>query len=102
MYALQALWSAAQYRANVTFIVMNNRQYKILRLLGEMGGVGEGLPGLDLPELDIVGAARSFGCESASVDSPEGLLETLERALNAERPYVLNVMVDPNVPKSLG
>jgi benzoylformate decarboxylase len=101
MYALQALWSAAQYRANVTFVVMNNRQYKILRLLGEMGGVGEGVPGLDLPELDIVGAARSLGCEGASVDSPEGLPEALERALNAVRPYVLNVLVDPNVPKSL-
>ena len=101
MYALQALWSAAQYRANVTFVVMNNRQYKILRLLGEMGGVGEGVPGLDLPELDIVGAARSLGCEGASVDSPEGLPEALECALNAGRPYVLNVLVDPNVPKSL-
>ena len=60
------------------------------------------MPGLDLPELDIVGAARSLGCEGASVDSPEGLSEALERALNAERPYVLNIMVDPNLPKSLG
>jgi thiamine pyrophosphate-dependent acetolactate synthase large subunit-like protein len=80
---------------------MNNRQYKILRLLGEMGGVGEGVPGLDLPELDIVGAARSLGCEGASVDSPEGLPEALGRALNTVRPYVLNVLVDVNVPKSL-
>src|ERR687898_622921 len=102
MYALQALWSAAQYRVDVTFVVMNNRQYKILRLLGEMGGAGEGVPGLDLPELDIVGAARSLGCEGASVNSPEELPDALESALTARRPYVLNVLVDPNVPKSLG
>ena len=101
MYALQALWSAAQYRTDVTFVVMNNRQYKILRLLGEMGGAGEGVPGLDLPELDIVGAARSLGCEGASVNSPEELPDALESALNARRPYVLNVLVDPNIPKSL-
>jgi len=101
MYALQALWSAAQYRVDVTFVVMNNRQYKILRLLGEMGGAGEGVPGMDLPELDIVGAARSLGCEGASVDSPEELPDALESALNARRPYVLNVLVDPNIPKSL-
>ena len=101
MYALQALWSAAQYRAHVTFVVMNNRQYKILRLLGETADVGEGVPGLDLPELDIVGAARSLGCEGASVDSPEELPDALEIALNAKCPYVLNVLVDPTVPKSL-
>ena len=100
-HALQALWSAAQYRTDVTFVVMNNRQYKILRLLGEMGGAGEGVPGLDLPELDIVGAARSLGCEGASVNSPEELPDALESALNARRPYVLNVLVDPNIPKSL-
>lgn len=102
MYALQALWSAARYGTPVAFVVMNNRQYKILRLLGQREGVGEGVPGLDLPNVDVVGAARSLGCEGESVKSPEELSGALERALKAECPYVLNVLVDPNVPKTLG
>jgi benzoylformate decarboxylase len=102
MYALQALWSAARYGVAVVFVVMNNQQYKILRLLGERDGVGEGVPGLDLPNVDIVGAAKSLGCESASVDRPEELSGALGRALGSERPYVLNVLLDPDVPRSLG
>ena len=102
MYAVQALWSAARYGANVAFVVMNNQQYKILRLLGEREEIGEGVPGLDLPGVDIVGLARNLGCEGASVESPEKLPDALERALAAGRPYVLNVLVDPNVPKALG
>ena len=102
MYAVQALWSAAHYGANVAFVVMNNQQYKILRSLGEREEIGEGVPGLDLPGVDIVGLARNLGCEGASVESPEELPDALERALAAGRPYVLNVLVDPNVPKALG
>jgi benzoylformate decarboxylase len=101
MYAVQALWSAAHYGANVAFVVMNNQQYKILRLLGEREEIGEGVPGLDLPGVDIVGLARNLGCEGASVESPEELPDALEQALAAERPYVLNVLVDPNTPKAL-
>jgi benzoylformate decarboxylase len=101
MYAVQALWSAAHYGANVAFVVMNNQQYKILRLLGEREEIGEGVPGLDLPGVDIVGLAGNLGCEGASVESPEELPDALEQALAAERPYVLNVLVDPNIPKAL-
>ena len=102
MYALQALWSAARYGAAVVFVVMNNAQYKILRLIGERDDVGEGLPGMDLPGVDIVGAARSLGCEGETVDRPEELSDALERALKTERPYILNVLVDPDFPKTLG
>jgi benzoylformate decarboxylase len=80
---------------------MNNGQYKILRLLGELGGVGEGVPGLDLPGLDIVGAAKSLGCEGEMVRHPEELSDAFKRALDTGRPYVLDVLVDPAVPKTL-
>jgi benzoylformate decarboxylase len=102
MYALQALWSAVRYRIAVVYVVMNNKQYKILRLLGELGGIGEGVPGLDLPGIDIIGAARSLGCEGETVDNPEELSDALKRALKVGNPYVLNVLVDPDVPKTLG
>jgi benzoylformate decarboxylase len=102
MYGLQALWSAGHYGAGVVYVVMNNAQYKILRLLGQLGGVGEGVPGLDLPSIDIVGAAASLGVGGETVGGPEELTEALERALGLGCPYVLNVPVDPNVPKSLG
>jgi benzoylformate decarboxylase len=73
-----------------------------LRLLGEREDIGKGVPGLDLPGVNIVGLARDLGCEAASVESPGELPDALEHAFAAGRPYVLNVLVDPNVPKALG
>jgi benzoylformate decarboxylase len=102
MYALQALWSAARYQAAVTFVVLNNRQYKILRLIAERDEVGEGVPGLDLPDLDLVQAAKSLGCEGETVRRPEELSDAFERALDLGRPYLVDVLVDPDVPKTLG
>jgi benzoylformate decarboxylase len=102
MYALQALWSAARYGAAIVFVVMDNSQYKILKLLGERDDIGDKVPGLDLPDVNIVQTARSLGCEAASVERPEDLSGAFERALKTGRPYVLDVLVDPDIPKSLG
>jgi benzoylformate decarboxylase len=102
MYALQALWSAARYGTAVVFVVMDNGQYKILKLLCERDDAGERIPGLDLPDVNIVQAARSLGCEGEQIERPEELSDAFERALNAGRPYVLDVLVDPDHPKTLG
>lgn len=101
MYALQALWSAARYQVAVVFVVINNEQYKILKLMAERDDIGERVPGLDLPGLDIVQAAKSLGCEGETVKRPEELSDAFERALNLGRPYVLDVLVDPAVPETL-
>jgi benzoylformate decarboxylase len=98
MYAPQALWSAARYGANVAYVVLNNGQYGILKLLGQTGSEA---PGLDLPNLDVLGMARSLGCEGETVKRPEDLDDALQRALGAGRPYVLDVHVDPAFPKTL-
>jgi benzoylformate decarboxylase len=102
MYAPQALWSASRYRVPVVYIVMNNGQYKILRLLAELGGLNkQSVPGLDIPGLDIIGLARSLGCEGETVKRPEELPRAFKRAFRVGRPYVVEVLVDPSVPTTL-
>jgi benzoylformate decarboxylase len=82
--------------------VLNNGQYKILRLLGQMEDIGEkSVPGLDLPGLDILGLARSLGCEGETVEHPEKLSDAFDRAFEFGRPYLLNILVDPEVPGAL-
>jgi benzoylformate decarboxylase len=98
MYAAQALWSAARYGANVAFVVINNRQYRILKLLAEGGAR---VPGADLWELDIAGMATSLGLPAVTVGRPEGLSGALENAFADRGPHVLNVLVDPSTPKAL-
>ena len=101
MYSIQALWSAARYGADVTFIVINNRGYSILKGFRDAIGAGDTVPGLDVEGIDFVGVARGLGVEGELVERDGDLLPAIKRALNAGRPYLLDVVVDPEVPELL-
>lgn len=102
MYSIQALWSAARYGAAVPVVVINNRGYSILKAFQETIGVKD-VPGLDLPDIDIVQIVRGFGCEGETVTTPEDLRAALKRAFSVgDRPYVVNALVDTTVPGLLG
>ena len=101
MYSIQALYTAAQYNVALPFIVINNKGYSILKGFRDAIGL-EDVPGLDLPDIDIVQIARGFGCGGESVEEPGDLGPALKRATNAAGPYVLNVLVDTAVPNVFG
>ncbi len=102
MYAPQAIWSAARYGASVAFVVINNGQYASLKSFGQLIDLDEGAPGLDLPGLDLPQIAEGLGAETATVQLPQELPEAIERAIRAERPYFLDVLVDATTPKPVG
>ena len=102
MYSPQALWSAARYKAPVTYVVINNGHYAILKAFGDMMGIGRDAPGLDLPGIDLVGLAHSLGCAGEVVSRPDALDAALRRGLDAGQPYLVNVLVDPTVPPLMG
>lgn len=102
MYSIQALWSAARYGLAVAFIVVNNGGYSILKAFRDSVGIADTVPGLDLPGLDLTLVARGLGCEGETVEKPEDLHAAVERALDSGSPYLLDVIVDPAVPKLLG
>ena len=101
MYSIQALWSAAHYGAEVAFIVVNNRGYSILKGFRDAIGAGDRVPGLDVEGIDFVGVARGLGVDGERVEEAGDLLPAVKRAMNAGRPYLLEVVVDPEVPKLL-
>jgi benzoylformate decarboxylase len=101
MYSIQALWTAARYDANVTFVVINNRGYSILKGFRDAIGAGEKVPGLDVHGVDVVQIASGFGVEGEVVERAEDLPSAIERALNTGRPYLLNIIVDREVPELL-
>lgn len=101
MYSIQALWSASSYGADVTFIVVNNRGYSILKGFRDAIGAGDQVPGLDVKGIDFVGVARGLGVGGELVERDGELLPALKRALDAGRPYLIEVVVDPGVPKLL-
>lgn len=100
-YSIQALWTAARYGANVLVVVINNKGYSILKGFRDAIGIDDTVPGLDVHGIDFVGIARGFGVDGETVEEAEALPDALKRALAAGQPYLLDVIVDPAVPKLL-
>jgi pyruvate dehydrogenase (quinone) len=51
-----------------------------------------------LPDVDYASFARSIGLGGINVDDPDGVGPAWDEALAADRPVVLDVRCDPNVP----
>ncbi|GAC1501753.1 MAG: benzoylformate decarboxylase [Ktedonobacteraceae bacterium] len=101
MYSIQALWTAARYNVPVVFVVLRNSEYAILKAFANFEQVNHKLPGLDLPNLDIVQVAQGFGCQAWRVEQPTELAESLQRALQLMKPVVIEVVVDAKNPSLL-
>lgn len=92
-YGITALWTAAAYRAPVTFLVLRNEEYMILKWFAEVEQAG-GLPGLDLPGLDVAAVANGYGVPGREVSSAEELREALREAIAVQDgPRVVQVPV---------
>ena len=99
MYGIQGLWTAAHYRLPVTFVICNNRQYKILkdcaevlRLPAALAGRFEGLD-VDRPAIDYVGLAQSLGVSACRASEPDQLSQLVSQSLSGDVPQLIEVVV---------
>jgi benzoylformate decarboxylase len=99
-YSVQAIWTAAQHNLPVIYVVMRNEEYSILKSFALLEKT-PGVPGLDLPGLDIASLAIGFGCRAVNVDSTEKLATEFTNALDADGPTVIVVPTKPQ-PAHLG
>jgi benzoylformate decarboxylase len=79
-YGITALWSAVAYRVPVTFLVLRNDEYMILKWFAMLEQVG-GAPGLDLPGLDVAAVARAYGMPARDVSGRDELVDALREAI---------------------
>jgi len=93
MYSIQGLWTAAQMRLPITFIVIKNGKYEALSQFGRLFGIQQ-LVGTRLQGMDFVGMAKSLGLCAAATNRTEDLDAALEVAFSAPEPYLLEVTVD--------
>jgi benzoylformate decarboxylase len=102
MYSIQALWTAAHHDLAVIFVILDNREYRILKhnmdAYKQRFGVAVERPyvHMDLakPEISFVDIARGMGLAAARVTHPDELAPALAAALGAGGPYLLDVMVE--------
>jgi benzoylformate decarboxylase len=95
-YAITALWTAVAYKVPVTFLVLRNEEYAILKWFAQTEEVS-GAPGLDLPALDCAGIATGYGVPSRRVSARDELRDALSGALDSDGPELVEVGVTPGM-----
>jgi len=95
MYGIQALWTAAHLKLPVTYVIANNRSYRILkeRLVSMRGS--DKFVGMDIkdPAIDYVGLARAMGVPGLRVTDPNDVAPALREAAEQAGPSLIEVVV---------
>ena len=94
-WLIHGLWSVAQLKLPITFVILKNRRYAALQEFAPRFGFkpGETLPGTALPDIDFVTIARGHGCKGVHVESADALRGVLVEALHSADPIVVEVEV---------
>jgi len=96
-YAVQSLWTAAQCRLPILLVVLRNEEYCILKSFAVLED-SPGVPGLDLPDIDIVSLARGYGCDAARLDDLDAIKRAAVEAWTKSKPTVLEIPISPEIP----
>jgi acetolactate synthase-1/2/3 large subunit len=99
MYTVQALWTQARERLDVTTVIFANGRYGILQI--EFGRVGAHNPGpkamsmLDLgnPSLDWVSLAKGMGVPGWRVETAEAFDRALVASLGQKGPSLIEAVI---------
>lgn len=102
MYSIQALWTAAHHDLAVVFVILSNRQYRILKHNVDVWRQNFAVPtqhpyqNMDLagPNLDFVSLAAGMGVQGVRVEKADDIAPALRTAVAANRPYVVEVAIE--------
>lgn len=95
-YAITAFWSAVAYDAPVTFLVLQNQEYAILKWFAEVEQVSAA-PGLDLPKLNVAAVAEGYGVKAHRAKDRDEVAGALSAALASSQPELVEVPVAPGM-----
>ncbi len=98
LYYPHSLYTAARYDLDLTVVIPDNRNYRILKdnTLDVMGGEEDDYDWVGMefePPVDIPTNAESHGARGHLVESPEEIAPAAEDALDRDGPDVLDVLV---------
>ena len=102
MYSIQALWTAAHHNLAIVFVVLANREYRILKHNVDVWrqnfqpGTQHPYQQMDLagPALDFVHLAAGMGVEAVRVEKADAIAPALAAAVAANRPYLVEIAIE--------
>ena len=98
MYSIQALWTAANQKLPMVFVIANNAGYRIIKQRLKLFHGNEQYIGMDFndPYIDQAGLARAFGMEGHRVETADEFDRRFAEALVAKGPVLLDCVIDPS------
>jgi benzoylformate decarboxylase len=100
MYSVQALWTAANQKLPITYVICNNGGYRIIKQRLKSFHGNDHYIGMDFkdPPLDWVGLAKSMGMNAVRVTEPDQLGDVLQASCSGKNgPTLVDVVVDGTV-----
>ena len=96
MYSIQALWTAAHFALPITYVVINNRGYRILKERLVANRHTDRFVGMDItdPPIDFVSLAQGFGITARRITEPSDISRALDSAFRSGAPNLVEVVVD--------
>jgi benzoylformate decarboxylase len=103
LYSPQVLWTAARERLPVTFVVINNREYNILKKFMRSQPHYASLRAnrfiaMDIvdPPIDFMALAASMGLPARRIDRAVDIAPSLEAAISSGVPNLIEIPIRPD------
>ncbi|MEO8005213.1 MAG: thiamine pyrophosphate-dependent enzyme [Betaproteobacteria bacterium] len=95
MYSIQALWTAAHKKLPITYVIPNNRSYRILKERLVSFRKTDKFIGMDFtdPPIDFVALAQSMGVPARRITDPADVGPALRESIASGGPRLLDVSV---------
>jgi benzoylformate decarboxylase len=99
MYSIQSLWTAAHHDLPITFVLLNNGGYRIIKQRLQAFHGTNHFVGMDFqdPPVDFTTVARGLGIKAERVSDPAVLRGVLASAIDRRSPTLIEVVVDDSV-----
>ncbi len=91
-------WKTWQDPRCIIFVLNNGDLNQVTWEMRAMGGFPKLEETQDLPDFDYAQYARMLGLEGIKVEKEDQIADAWDRAWKADRPVVLEAVVDPDVP----
>mgnify|MGYP002479181253 FL=1 len=95
MYSIQGLWTAAHLKLPITYVITNNRSYRIIKERLISMQQCDKFIGMDMndPAIDFCQLAGSIGIEAHRITEAQDITPALQRALASGRPQLIEIMM---------
>lgn len=103
-FMVEELAVAAKYQRPIVVVILNNAYLSLIRQNQKYAYNYE--YAVEMKEnhtfVDYVKVAKGFGCEAERVFNPGDIESAFRRAIESEKPYVIDIIVEENTDCSMG